>query len=264
MKTLFLSISLLALAAFSATSHAGGGSSIPLQKAYNDLGDKSSLQNGARLFVNYCLSCHEASYMRYSRMAKDLGLTDTQVLDNMMFAGEKVGETMTIAMSGDDAERWFGVTPPDLSVTARSRGTDWLYTYMMSFYKDDSRPWGVNNLLFKDVGMPHVFEELQGEQILVHEEVDDGHGGKHEVAKLKLVGADEMSPEELRKTENEYRRNVRDLVNYMEYMGEPAKLVRYDLGMKVILFLFLFLIVAYLLKKEFWRDVYNDSWRPKS
>jgi ubiquinol-cytochrome c reductase cytochrome c1 subunit len=252
MKKLFLSISLMVLAASSFASSGG----MPLQSPNNDLGDQKSLQNGAKLFINYCLSCHEASYMRYSRMATDLNLSEEQVLNNMMFATDKIGSTMTVAMSSDDATRWFGVTPPDLSVVSRSRGTDWLYTYMLSFYKDDSRPWGVNNLLFKDVGMPHVFWELQGEQELVHSEVDDGHGGKHAVTTLKLVGEDDMSKDEIRMARNAYSRDVRDLVNYIEYMGEPAILVRYSLGVKVIAFLMFFLIFAYLLKKEYWKDIH--------
>ncbi len=239
-------LSLFAGLVLSANSFAAGGG-VPLQSANVDLSDTASLQRGASLFVNYCLSCHSAKFMRYNRMGKDLGLTDEQVKENLMFASEKVGETMDIAMRPEDAENWFGVLPPDLSVIDRARGSDWVYTYLLSFYEDESRPWGVNNLVFKDVGMPHVFWERQGAQKAVYK-TEMGHDGKEHQVIASLEPADPAKHEA-------YKNDVQDLVNFLAYMGEPAKLQRYDLGKKVLLFLLLMFVVAYLLKKEYWRDV---------
>ncbi len=246
MRRLILAL-ILFLPASIALANEGG---IELQKAHTDINDKASLQAGAKLFVNYCMGCHSIKYSRYQRMAKDLGLSDAEVMKNLMFSGDKIGDTMTIAMNPDDAKRWFGVTPPDLSTIARARGTDWLYTYLLSFYLDPKRPMGVNNLVFKDVGMPHVLWDRQGWQKAVHETVTDAHGNKHEVIKLELVDkADEAKAKS-------YRLDVLNLVNFLDYAGEPAKLQRYSLGWKVILFLAIFFIFAYLLKKEYWRDVH--------
>jgi len=214
---------------------------VELQQANNDVNDQASLQAGAQLFVNYCMGCHSANYVRFQRVGQDLGLSDEELKKHLMFSAEKVGETMSIAMDEHDAERWFGVTPPDLSVIARARGTDWLYTYMLSFYLDSSRPWGVNNLVFKDVGMPHVMWDRQGWQKLEH-------GG--EKAELVLVN------EADREKAEQYKKDMRNLVNFLEYIGEPAKLQRESLGWKVILFLLIFLGFAYALKREFWRDVH--------
>jgi len=219
---------------------------VELQQAGNDITDRASLQAGAKLFVNYCMGCHSANYVRFQRVGQDLGLSDEVLKENLMFSSEKVGETMSIAMDKYDAERWFGVTPPDLSVIARARGTDWLYTYMLSFYLDPSRPWGVNNLVFKDVGMPHVMWDRQGWQKLVH--TTDEHG--HE--KAELVLDDEADKDKA----EQYKKDMRNLVNFLEYIGEPAKLQRESLGWKVILFLVIFLGFAYALKKEYWRDVH--------
>jgi len=236
----------------SLTLASSGG--VELMKANNDITDQASLQAGAKLFVNYCLGCHSAKYVRFERIGADLGLSDEELKENLMFTAEKVGETMTIAMPAKDSERWFGVTPPDLSVTARARGTDWLYTYLLGFYLDPSRPSGVNNTVFKDVGMPHVLWERQGWQKLVHEEVTDDKGHAHEVAKLELVD-DKMTEEEHQEKVDQYQQDVRNLVNFMEYIGEPAQVDRLNLGWKVILFLGFFAIFAYLLKHEYWRDV---------
>jgi ubiquinol-cytochrome c reductase cytochrome c1 subunit len=227
---------------------ASGG--VELLSANNDITDKASLQVGAKLFVNYCMGCHSAKYVRFERIGKDLKISDELLKENLMFSAEKVGETMTIAMDKDDAEKWFGVTPPDLSVIARARGTDWLYTFLLSFYLDSSRPWGVNNLVFKDVGMPHVLWERQGWQKPVYETVTDEEGKTHQVIKsVEPVDKDDAKAEQ-------YKKDVRDLVNFLEYIGEPAKLERHNLGWKVIAFLFIFLGFAYALKKEYWRDVH--------
>ena len=212
-----------------------------------DLHNQESLQRGARLFVNYCLSCHSAAYQRYNRMAEDIGLTNAQVTSNLMFASEKVGETMTIAMTSDDAKIYFGTKVPDLSVIARARGADWLYTYLRTFHTDDSRPFGVNNTTFKDVGMPHVLWELEGMKKLVN--ADEMHEHPGTAPKFETVSEGKMSAAE-------YDNAMRDLTAFMVYMGEPAKLVRYDIGLYVLLFLVLLFLVAYPMKKEFWKDIH--------
>jgi ubiquinol-cytochrome c reductase cytochrome c1 subunit len=218
-----------------------------LEKANVDPADKASLQRGAKTFVNYCLNCHNASFMRYSQMAKGLGLSEEEVKKNLMFASAKVGEPMTVAMPHAEAKKWFGTAPPDLSVIARARGADWVYTYLKSFYLDPSRPFGVNNMVFKDVGMPHVLWELQGYAEPVYGE---SHEGEHKVVTgTKIVTPGSQSPEE-------YDQTVHDLVNFMTYMGEPSKLDRLRLGPWVMLFLALFAGLAYLLKKEYWRDIH--------
>ncbi len=214
-----------------------------------DLSNRTSLQRGAKTFVNYCLSCHSAAYMRYNRIGKDLGISDGVLKSNFMFGTDKVGDTMKIAMRQSDADSFFGVVPPDLSVIARSRGADWLYSYFKTFYVDDSRPLGVNNLTFKDVGMPHVLWELQGMQRLNAPEHNAGghHFATYEDLELINHGS---------QTEEEYDQTVRDLVNFLVYLGEPIKLKRAKIGVWVILYLFVFMIIAYMLKKEYWRDVH--------
>lgn len=233
MKSLILTL-LISLASFQVLA----AEATHVDKVEVDITDQASLQRGAKTFVNYCLSCHQAAYMRYNRMAKDLGLTDDQVKDNLMFASDKVGDTMTVAMRPEDAKKWFGVTPPDLSVIARSRGTDWLYTYLRTFYLDSSRPVGTNNLAFKDVGMPHVLWEQQGYQ-----------------TKDEKTG-ELISPEDAPLSTHEYNQLVYDLVNFLEYIGEPSKLQRMALAKWVLLYLVLFLLIAYPLKKAFWKDIH--------
>jgi ubiquinol-cytochrome c reductase cytochrome c1 subunit len=222
---------------------------VHLDKANIDPDNQQSLQRGARLFVNYCLSCHAAGLMRYERMGQDLGISELQVAENLMFTGGKVGDLMTVATDPEDAVEWFGTVPPDLSVIARARGVDWLYTYLRSFYLDPSRVTGVNNLVFPDVGMPDVLWELQGWQKPVITTVKDADGTEHKVIDLELAEPGLMSPKE-------FDRAVRDLVNFLDYMAEPGKHDRQALGVKVILFLLVFLVVAYLMKKEFWKDVH--------
>lgn len=220
------------------------GGNVPLDKAPIDLADHESLQRGARIFVNQCLNCHSAGYMRYTRL-QDLGLTEDQIKENLMFAAEKPGETMDVAMTKADAKTWFGATPPDLTVISRSRGADWLYTYLRSFYRDDSRPTGWNNLVFDKVGMPHVLWNLQGEMVPVYRQ-----DGEHQVIDhLKLATPGSV-------TLAEYDGMMSDLVNYMVWMGEPAKLKRQQLGLMVLGFLAVFFVVAYYLKKEFWKDIH--------
>ncbi|MTI63654.1 cytochrome c1 [Methylophaga sp.] len=215
---------------------ASGG--VHLDHVEVDITDQASLQRGAQTFVNYCLSCHEASFMRYNRMAKDLGLTEDQVKENLMFASDKIGDTMTVAMRPEDAQKWFGVTPPDLSVIARARGTDWLYTYLRTFYLDESRPMGTNNMAFKDVGMPHVLWEQQG--YLAKDEA---------TGELVQAREGELS-------QHEYNKMTHDLVNFLAYISEPSKLERMALAKWVLLYLIIFFLVAYPLKKAFWKDVH--------
>ncbi|MDQ3187066.1 MAG: cytochrome c1 [Pseudomonadota bacterium] len=224
------------------------GPEMKLDKAPIHPADKLSLQRGAQTFVNYCLTCHSAEYMRYNRL-RDIGLSENQITDNLIFTGQKVGELMTIAMKKKDAKQWFGVAPPDLSVIARSRGADWLYTYLRKFYRDESTATGWNNLLFDKVAMPHALYQLQGEQLLAVRTVDDGHGGKHEVKELKLG-----TPGILSKTE--YDLYAADLVNFLVYLGEPAATKRVQLGIIVMLFLFGMLGLTYALKHEFWKDIH--------
>ena len=220
------------------------GANLHLDKAPIDLADHESLQRGARIFVNQCLNCHSASYMRYTRL-QDLGLTEDQIKENLLFAAEKPGETMGVAMTKADAKSWFGATPPDLTVVSRSRGADWLYTYLRSFYRDDTRPTGWNNLVFDKVGMPHVLWTLQGEMVPVYKKV-----GEHEVVDhLTLAKPGSV-------TLAQYDAMMSDLVNYMVWMGEPAKMQRQQLGLMVLGFLAVFFVVAYYLKKEFWKDIH--------
>ncbi|HEY7987151.1 MAG TPA: cytochrome c1 [Methylophilaceae bacterium] len=221
---------------------AGEGGDFPA--APINMSDQASLQRGAKIFVNYCLSCHSAASMRYNRL-KDIGLTDDQIKNNLMLAGEKIGDTMTVAMDKKEAKDWFGATPPDLSVIARARGADWLYAYMRGFYRDDTRPTGWNNTVFDKVGMPNVLAELQGEQRLVTEKDEAGAVAQHLVLEKpgKLTAA-------------EYDGAAADLVNYLVYMGEPARAVRTHMGMYVLIFLAFLFVLALLLKKEFWKDIH--------
>lgn len=222
---------------------AGGGAH--LDDANIDVSDQASLQRGARIFVNYCLSCHSAQYQRYNRTAKDLGLTEEEVKENLMFTTDKFGDTMTIAMSSVDAEAWFGVAPPDLSVIARARGVDWLYTYLRSFYIDESRPFGVNNIVFPDVGMPHVLWELQGMRKAVFTE----HDGHTVFEKFEQVTPGTMSTAE-------FDFAMSDLTAFLSYIGEPIQTERKRIGVWVLSFIAVFFVLAYLLKKEYWKDVH--------
>jgi ubiquinol-cytochrome c reductase cytochrome c1 subunit len=226
------------------------GPSIALDRANTDLRDTASLQRGAMYFVNYCLSCHSAGYMRYNRMGEDLRVGEELLRENLMFATDRPGDLMNVAMPRDQSSEWFGKAPPDLSVIARARGVDWLYTFLRTFYVDEARPFGVNNLTFSDVGMPHVMWELQGMQVPVYRTEPGPDGEPRQVIEgLEIAVPGKLSPVE-------FDRATRDLVNFIEYMGEPAKLQRQRLGVWVLVFLALFGVVAYLLKKEYWKDVH--------
>ncbi len=221
------------------------GAAVHLDKWPGSVSDKAALQHGAKLFVNYCLNCHGASYVRYKNLM-DLGLTEQQVKDNLMFTADKIGGLMTIAGRADEQKKWFGATPPDLSIVARARGeagapgagADWLYTYLRSFYRDEKRPTGWNNVVFENVGMPHILYGLQGQQVM-----------NHETHKLELAVPGEMAPAEFDKA-------VSDLVGFMVWMGEPQQEFRRTLGFFVLAFLAVLFVVAYALKKEYWKDIH--------
>jgi ubiquinol-cytochrome c reductase cytochrome c1 subunit len=227
------------------------GPSVKVDKADVDVTNMASLQRGAKYFVNYCMGCHEAQYMRYNRIGRDLGLSDEQVRDNLIFTRDefgdptRVGALMKNAYPKPDAAEAFGAAPPDLTLVARVRGEDWLYTFLRSYYLDDSRPMGVNNTTFPNVGMPHVLWELQGYQEKVVETDADGHEKVH----LELVQPGSLSPAE-------YDKVVRDIVAFLSYMGEPIQTERKMIGIWVMLFLFIFTIIAYLMKKDYWKDVH--------
>jgi ubiquinol-cytochrome c reductase cytochrome c1 subunit len=229
--------------------------------------DVESRQRGARNFVNYCLNCHSAQYMRYNRLT-DLGLTEKQIQDNLMFASDKIGSTMTVAMSRADAAAWFNAAPPDLTVEARVRGKDWLYSYLLAFYRDEKTPTGWNNLVFPNVAMPHVLWSLSGTQKLVETPYDDveraeaaaiatkglslvepAPGGKYIV---KTLATD--TPGTLSRTD--YETFVADLVNYLDYMAEPAKNERINIGIIVLLFLGVLFALVYALKRDYWAELH--------
>ena len=240
---------LLVLLAFVLPAFAwASGPKVRLETAPINLNDKVSLQRGAQIFVNHCLNCHSAASMRYLRLT-DLGLTEAQVRDYLLLAGEKVGEPMTTALDPKDAKAFFGVVPPDLSLIARSRHPDWLYTYFKSFYKDPSTKTGWNNTVFPNVAMPHVLWEAQGDQRLsVTSRMDPNTGDKVETRKLVLDRPGTLRPVE-------YDQYLADLVNFLAYMAEPAQASRKLWGILVLFFLAGFFVLALMLKKEFWKDV---------
>ena len=230
----FIAILISLLVSFHSSVTLSADSSYHLDKAKINLDDEQSLQRGARNFINYCLNCHSANYMRYNRLA-DIGLSDDVIKENLLFTADKTGELMDINMDSSEAKKWFGANPPNLTVTARSRGKDWIYSYLRTFYVDESRELGWNNLVYPNAAMPHVLWELQGIQNL-------------EDNKLKLNKPGLLSTEE-------YDQFVLDTTNYMVFMSEPAKLVRHKIGYYVIGFLLILLILVINLKKEFWKDV---------
>jgi ubiquinol-cytochrome c reductase cytochrome c1 subunit len=218
-----------------------------LDPSPHDIRDLVSLQNGAKLYVNYCLGCHGAQFMRYNRMT-EIGLTEAQIRDNLLFTGDKVGETMKTALPAKEAKSWFGVAPPDLSVIARSRGPDWLYTYMRTFYRDPKTTTGWNNAVFPNVGMPHALWTMQGERVFETRVSKDASG--HDKVEQKWTQLSEGTMNQV-----QYDMTVRDLVNFLSYVGEPAALHRKAIGIVVLFVLGIIFVFAYLLKKEFWKDV---------
>jgi ubiquinol-cytochrome c reductase cytochrome c1 subunit len=234
MKRFLLALLFVPLTALAA------GAALHLDRAPDLQGDKAALQNGAKVFVNYCLSCHGMSFVRYNRLT-ELGLSEQQVRDNLMFTADKIGEPMRVAARPAEQKQWFGVMPPDLSLVARARaseagsGADWLYTYLRSFYRDDQRPTGWNNTLFANVGMPNVLWELQGEQQL----------NRH---KFELASPGQLSP-------IEYDKQIADVVAFMVWAGEPGAGFRRQVGYGVLAFLIVLFGVSYALKKAYWKDV---------
>jgi len=222
-------------------SASGGGAGPATEPSHYDLENVPSLQRGAKYFVNYCLGCHSLNYVRYQRLSQDLGISEDQV-GALLFTADKATAMMKIAMPAADSERWFGRTPPDLSLTARARGGDWIFNYLRTFYLDPKRPTGVNNLLLPSSSMPHVLAELQGYQTAVLDEA--GH----------VTGFEPASPGKL--SAEEYDGVVRDLANFLVYVSEPAQLKRMHLGFGVLFFLAVFFLLAFLLKREFWKDVH--------
>ncbi|WP_406623005.1 cytochrome c1 [Acidovorax sp. SDU_ACID1] len=250
MKKLILTL-IAALGIASGAQAAEGG--IAWDKAPVNTSDTASLQNGAKLFVNYCLNCHSAAFMRFNRL-KDIGLTDQQIKDNLLFTTDKVGETMKSAIDPRQAKEWFGANPPDLTVIARSRaghggtGADYLYTFLRTFYRDDTKATGWNNLAFPSVGMPHALWQLQGDRRPVFEE-HQSHGRVEHVFKgWEQVSAGSMTP-------LQYDQAVGDLVNYLQWMGEPAQNTRVRIGVWVLIFLGVFIVIAWRLNAAFWKDI---------
>lgn len=250
MKKIILTLA-LALGVVSGAQAAGGG--IAWDKAPSKTNDLVSLQNGAKVFVNYCLNCHSAAFMRFNRL-KDIGLTDQQIKDNLLFTTDKVGETMKASIDPRQAKEWFGANPPDLTVIARSRagaggtGADYLYTYLRTYYADDTKATGWNNLAFPNVGMPHVLWELQGKRIPVYDTIQN-HGHDEQVFK----GWQQITPGTM--TPAEYDQTIGDLVNYLQWMAEPAQNTRIRVGVWVLLFLSVLTLFAWRLNAAFWKDV---------
>lgn len=240
MKTLSLSILLLAFSLGVAAEE-----SIELQQANFDPENRGSIVQGAKSFVKYCLGCHSIKHIRYQRIAQDFGIDEMKVLTEVAPQGATIYDQMHTAMNAHDSEKWFGIQPPDLSLVSRSRSADWLYTYLKSFYTDKTKPLGTNNLLFKDVGMPNVFWQLQGEQIASYIEDD----GQQVIEKLVVDVPGTLS-------EEQFDALINDLVNFLVYVGEPVKMERERLGKYILFFLVMFLVIAYLLKKEYWKDVH--------
>jgi ubiquinol-cytochrome c reductase cytochrome c1 subunit len=218
---------------------------VELQDADIDLSDTASLQRGAKTYVTYCLGCHSAKHIRYKRIAIDFQVSDDVVLKDIAPFGARIYDQMHSAMNAHDANKWFGTTPPDLSLVARSRGADWLYSYLKGFYVDKSKPLGVNNTVFADVGMPNVLWQLQGLQQPIYKTDSE----PKVLEKLVIDEPGTLSAEE-------FDRTVNDLVNFLVYIGEPVQVEREQIGKFVLFFLLMFLVIAYLLKKEYWKDVH--------
>ncbi|HDZ56591.1 MAG TPA: cytochrome c1 [Pseudomonas xinjiangensis] len=252
---------LFAMMPVSVLAAAGGG--YPLDEANIDLTDKASLQDGARTFVNYCMGCHSAQYQRYERVANDLGIPDELMVENLIFTDALIGEHMKNGMRPADGKEWFGAAPPDLTLVSRVRGEDWLYTYLRTFYEDPSRPFGWNNKVFPNVGMPHVLDELQGRQVIGCKAMPVMEEG--EVKRDTLTG-ETVKDEQCNvltvvegtgtQTEEEFDTTVRNLVAFLAYSADPIKLERHRIGIYVLLYLAFFFVFAYLLKREYWKDVH--------
>ena len=239
-------IVLLAVLAAPAAAFAAGA--VHLEHAGTDIHNTASLQRGARNFANYCLGCHSAQYVRWNRVAADLGIGEQELERYLLPAGAKPFDTLQSAMPAAQAKEWFGNAPPDLSLIARSKGVDYVYTFLRSYYADPARPTGVNNLVLPNTAMPHVLAPVQGVKVARTELLTrDGRTEAH------IVGLDEGTPGQL--SGAEYDEFVRDTVNFLDYIGEPVKAKRQSMGVWVVLFLLVFWLMTYLLKKEYWKDV---------
>lgn len=229
---------------------AAASSQGPMYKANNDLSNTDSLRRGAKYYVNYCLGCHSLKYVRYQSLIDDLEITEDQLTEKLMFSAEKPTEMMEIAMPAEDAERWFGKAPPDLTLTARSKGADWIYSYLKTFYVEEGRATGMNNLTLKGASMPHVLAPLEGYKAAKFETEKDADGNSHEVFK----GFEQVSEGSL--SDEEYNQVVRDITNFLDYVSEPVQLKRQSIGIGVLAFLLVFFLFAYFLKREIWKDVH--------
>ena len=252
MRNLFLALCVLFA---SGSVLAAGGAAHPMDHIKTDITDQESLQRGLTLFTNYCFGCHSLKYSRYERAADDLGIPHEVFEENLIFGDAKIGQLMEISMPSDLASAWFGSTPPDLTLSARLRGPDWIYNYLRGFYADPKRPYGVNNVIFKDVGMPHVLADLQGvcakaPELGVEPEVDPLSGQI-----VKSSGCDEFAIEGSL-TQAEYDEAIYDLVNFLEYVGEPSRMQSVSLGIKVLIFLAFLFVFVYFLNKEYWRGIH--------
>lgn len=247
-------LAVLALAS-AATSASGASADVPFSFK-PDTTNLQALQRGARTFMSYCSGCHSLKYLRYNRLGKDLDIPEDMVKQHLMFTSERIGDHIKTSMPGastdptqpTESEQWFGRAPPDLSLTARERGADWIYSYLLTFYLDPGRPTGVNNLVLPGASMPHVLGELQGYQRLVEDKPAEGHGGHHK-PKFELVQAGSLPP-------GEYKEVVADLTNFMVYAAEPGRNRRIGLGVLVLAFTLVFGFLCYLLKHEYWKDVH--------
>lgn len=238
---------------------AAGGSDLVLDEAPFNVHDKASLQNGAKLFVNYCLSCHSAGYARYNRVAEDLEIPEALLKESLMFTTEKTGDLMKTTMPAEDSKRWFGVTPPDLTLVSRVRKPNWVYTYLRGFHIDESSPSGWNNSLFKNVAMPHALYELQGVQRLMTEQEVSDHNDHEQASDSKYTTVGDAKFEIIhpgKLTPKEFDKAMLDLTAFLVYLAEPAQLKREKIGVFVIGFLIILMILTFLLKKEYWRDVH--------
>jgi len=241
MKKLFFTVLIIAFSNFANSAKQEDGL-VNDFKAVNNINNKSSLQRGAKYFVNYCSGCHSLKYMRMSTLANDLDIDEETFLKNLMFSDKKIGETMTIAMKESDALLWFNAVPPDLSLTARSKGADYIYAKLNTYYEDDSAITGYNNLALPNSSMPNILAGLQGGQKIILD------------SQNKPVSLEKIS--EGKYSEEEYKQLTNDITNFLVYVSEPAKLKRFSMGFWVLLFIFIFTIIAYYTKKEFWKDVH--------
>ncbi len=270
MKKIFLLLVLgLLPLAVSASEGEKACGSIDCDKFEPSLHDKAALQRGAKYFVNYCMGCHALSYMRYERLADDLNIPHDVAQQNLNFSGGNIGDLMTIAAPAKEQKKWFGAAPPDLTLVARARGVEWLYTYLRNFYQDDKRPYGVNNRVFKDVGMPHAMLELQGMAKCAPGPVHAENGGiKRDPLTRAEILVDPQTGEALNPCGRlvvekagqlkgaEFDQAVGDLVSFLAYSGEPSALKRQRMGVYVLFFIALFFVVAWLLNREYWKDVH--------